>query len=187
MENKKLENEIVNQEVKSEDKKQEKRVLKSIKDCSPQDIEKDCIKVTSNMKKIVTKAKGNQASRTYYTITFYLVPGICEKTINLELAEFVNIVRSLNLRIEQAENKNGLSFYSWCRLSQGETLDVQTGESKKYWLAEFIVNRMVRKSVFLKELDVDNMIGEKGINFIHRSGSIENVEGSVEMPIFLDF
>lgn len=161
------------------------RELKAIKDCTREDIEKDCVKVLSNLRKVTTKAKQKQASRTYYTITFFLVPGVCEKTINLELAEFVNITRSLNLRPEQAESKLGCNFNTWCRLSKGNTLDVQSNELRNYWLAEFIINKMVRKSVFLKELDIDNIGNE--LKFIERIGSIDNVEGSVEMPIFLDF
>lgn len=180
------EKKLINEEEKSK-KVDEGRVLKSIKECSIDDIQKDCSKVQAVMRKVVTQARGNQPSRTYYSITFLLVPGVCEKTVTLELGEFYNITKSLGLSMTQAEHKNGVKFNTWCRLSEGKTLDNNTMEYRQYWLAEFIVNKMVRKSVFLKELDVDNLSYEQDIKFIKRAGSIDSIESSVEMPIFTGF
>ena len=178
MENKNLNNENVKNENTNEE-----RELKPFKDCSNEELKSDCIIVPAKLLKLVTKAKNNKPSRTYYQISINFVPGICDKDITLTQEEFIHVVRSYKFKLEQVEALRPLAINVLVRPSCGKSLNSK-GELRDYHLLEIFIDRMVRKSVFLSDIDVDNV--DDSIKFIKRKGNINFDENAEQMPTFLD-
>ena len=175
--------------------KNEAKELKSLKEMTQEEIKEECEICQCKLLKVVTKAKTNRPSTTYFTATVVLDPGIAEAKIRLEQAEFINIIKSTvlkdvapnerNARLESAITANKeITVMVAVRFSKGEKLNPDTKETRPFYLAEVMFNKNVRKSVFLSDLDADN-IGDD-IEFILRKGSLNIDEEANIVPSFFE-
>lgn len=157
--------------------------LKRIKDLSPDEIKKELKSVVIKLLKVKTKARNNQPSRTYYQATVIILPGICEKAISLKQDEFIHVLKK-NSKENELQNENReISIIGAARFSKGQRVD-DMKEVHDYWLVELLLDNLVRKSIFLTDLDADN-IGDD-IEFITRKGVLtQDLEVAEIMPTFL--
>lgn len=145
---------------------QKEEVLKKrLVDLTFDEIKNNFSKVYCQLRK-VKFGKGNNANTSYRAVLLFK-EGIFELTFNLTQAEYNNIIARRSGDTKYIPDSYKTVVY-YLPVQSSRTDDV-TGEKRVSYQVKVAFSGSVRKKIWLKELDVDNALLFKAINFIDNS------------------
>ena len=128
----------------NEAKKEENKEFKRLRDLSLEEIKQLTLK-----KATITQRKFKDGTGAGYKLTLHLIKGFCEFEMPLERDQYFNIlIKSGN----DLNTTKPIMVGVYTRFSIGENED-----GNKFYCVEAIINKKIRKSWFLSDLQIENL------------------------------